>query len=79
MGWPSNRTMPSSKRCSPTRSVRWLFFKGHLSKEIVMLVRWETLELVPGSFVKKSLRQTYSDLLFSVKIENDQELNFPFS
>ncbi len=44
-----------------------------------MLVRWETLELVPGSFVKKSLRQTYSDLLFSVKIENDQELNFPFS
>jgi len=44
------------------------FFKGHLPAEVVGLVRWEELQLLPGSFVNTDLRQAHSDLLFSVPL-----------
>ena len=44
-----------------------LFFQEHLPAALVPLVDWATLELMPGSFVKQSLKQTHSDLLFSVQ------------
>ena len=39
------------------------FFKGHLPEHIASLVAWESLRLVPGSFVKQSLQQAHGDLL----------------
>ena len=40
------------------------FFKSHLPGEVVELVRWDELRLLPGSFVNTDLRQAHSDLLF---------------
>ncbi len=42
-------------------------FQNHLPPGIVAGIDWSSLTLAPGSFVKKSLRQTHSDLLFSVQ------------
>ena len=50
------------------------FFKGHLPEPVVALAQWESLTLVPGSFVKHSLQQAHSDLLFSLKTTGDREL-----
>ena len=43
-----------------------LFFQEHLPAALVPRVDWSSLALMPGSFVKQSLQQTHSDLLFSV-------------
>ena len=45
------------------------FFKSHLPSAIAAKVDWSSLVLIPGSFVKSSLQQVHSDLLFSVQIE----------
>lgn len=44
------------------------FFKSHLPPAITALIDWTTLTVLPGSFVKSSLQQVHSDLLFSVRI-----------
>lgn len=50
---------------SPERAVA--FFQGHLPPEIVSCIDWPALALLPSSFVHQDLKQTHSDLLFSVK------------
>ena len=40
-------------------------FKGNLCQNLASQVIWPTLALMPGSFVKQSLQQSHSDLLFS--------------
>ena len=44
------------------------FFKSHLPPAIAAHIDWDTLTVLPGSFVKTSLQQVHSDLLFSVRI-----------
>jgi predicted transposase/invertase (TIGR01784 family) len=44
------------------------FFKSHLPAAIVARIDWSSLTILPGSFVKSSLQQVHSDLLFSVHI-----------
>ena len=44
------------------------FFKSHLPPAIAAKVDWTSLKVLPGSFVKSSLQQVHSDLLFSVRI-----------
>jgi hypothetical protein len=44
------------------------FFKSHLAPAIVARIDWSSLAVLPGSFVKSSLQQMRSDLLFSVRI-----------
>jgi hypothetical protein len=39
-----------------------------LPPEVVAMTDWSTLELAPGSFVDEALRETLTDLLFSVRI-----------
>ena len=46
-----------------------LFFQTHLDAELVALIDWPSLKLEPASFVKQSLQQTHSDLLFSAKMD----------
>ena len=43
------------------------FFKSHLPPAIAARIEWPTLAVVPASFVKTSLQQVHSDLLFSVQ------------
>jgi predicted transposase/invertase (TIGR01784 family) len=43
-----------------------LFFQGHLPPAIVDLIQWETLKPEPTSFIKSTLQDAQSDLLFSV-------------
>ena len=45
------------------------FFQGHLPPAILACCDfdWPTLKLLPSSFVQQDLKQTHSDLLFSVK------------
>ncbi len=50
------------------------FFKSHLAGEISTHVDWRSLRVMPTSFVKNSLRQIHSDLLFSVKISGREAL-----
>ncbi|GAA5126939.1 Rpn family recombination-promoting nuclease/putative transposase [Luteolibacter yonseiensis] len=50
------------------------FFKSHLPAEVTALVEWPSLELLPGSFVKSSLQQAHSDLLFSVRMGERETL-----
>ena len=50
------------------------FFKSHLPAEIVAQIAWPSLTFVPGSFVKTSLAQLHSDLLFSVRIGDRETL-----
>ncbi len=49
------------------------FFQGHLPQEMAACVRWDSLDLVPGSFVKRSLQQAHSDLLFSAQTKGDRK------
>jgi len=44
------------------------FFKSHLPPAITERMDWPSLAVLPGSFVKASLQQVHSDLLFSVRI-----------
>ena len=44
------------------------FFKSHLTDGLVARIDWSSLTVLPGSFVKSSLQQMHSDLLFSVRI-----------
>ncbi len=50
------------------------FFKSHLPPGLVQRIDWSTLVPLPGSFVKSSLRQAHSDLLFSVRIGGRESL-----
>jgi predicted transposase/invertase (TIGR01784 family) len=45
-----------------------LFFQSHLDAGLVALIDWSSLKLEPGSFVKQSLQQTHSDLLFTARL-----------
>ena len=51
-----------------------LFFQSHLPRDIVEHAEWATLALVPGSFVKQSLQQAHSDLLFTVTVSGRETL-----
>ena len=44
------------------------FFKSHLPAALTAHIDWDSLTVLPGSFVKTSLQQVHSDLLFSVRI-----------
>ncbi|MEX1049559.1 MAG: Rpn family recombination-promoting nuclease/putative transposase [Akkermansiaceae bacterium] len=44
------------------------FFKKHLPSGISARIDWDTLKVIPTSFVKTNLQQVHSDLLFSVKL-----------
>ncbi|MES2709421.1 MAG: Rpn family recombination-promoting nuclease/putative transposase, partial [Verrucomicrobiota bacterium] len=50
------------------------FFKSHLPPALVSRMDWTTLAVLPGSFVKSSLQQIHSDLLFSVLIGERESL-----
>ena len=50
------------------------FFRSHLPPEIVAQIDWPSLLVLPGSFVKSSLQQVHSDLLFSVRIGERETL-----
>ena len=45
------------------------FFQEHLPTSVTSRVDWASLQLMPGSFVKQSLKQAHSDLLFSVNAD----------
>ncbi len=44
------------------------FFQGHLPPSIAASVDWQSLVVLPTTFVKSDLRQTHADLLFSATI-----------
>jgi len=44
------------------------FFRSHLPPAISAKIDWRSLAVLPGSFVKTSLQQVHSDLLFTVRI-----------
>lgn len=46
------------------------FFRGNLPRALVDKAEWESICLLPGSFVKSDLKQTHSDLLFSVRLRS---------
>jgi predicted transposase/invertase (TIGR01784 family) len=50
------------------------FFKSHLPPTIVAHIDWPSLRVLPGSFVKSTLQQVHSDLLFSVHIGERETL-----
>lgn len=50
------------------------FFKSHLPAGVADVIDWPTLVVLPGSFVKSSLQQVHSDLLFSVRIGQREAL-----
>ncbi|MEN3942851.1 Rpn family recombination-promoting nuclease/putative transposase [Prosthecobacter sp. SYSU 5D2] len=50
------------------------FFRQHLPAEIVEGIHWDTLALLPASFVKQNLQQTHSDLLFSADMGGKEAL-----
>ena len=50
------------------------FFKSHLPPAITAQIDWPSLLVLPGSFVKSSLQQVHSDLLFSVRIGERETL-----
>lgn len=50
------------------------FFKSHLPPALVPSIDWTTLTVLQGSFVKASLQQVHSDLLFSVLIGERETL-----
>lgn len=49
-------------------------FRRHLPAVVCRAVRWETLELQPGSFVDPALKNLQSDILYRVRLEGDGEL-----
>lgn len=52
------------------------FFKSHLPPAIAAKADWDSLKVLPGSFVKSSLQQVHSDLLFSVRIGGCEALPY---
>ena len=50
------------------------FFKSHLPAEIAARIDWPSLAVIPTSFVKSSLQQVHSDLLFSVRLGGRETL-----
>ena len=50
------------------------FFKSHLSPAVTTMIEWDSLAVLPDSFVKSSLQQVHSDLLFSVRIGERETL-----
>lgn len=50
------------------------FFRSQLPPAIAAGADWSTLALVPGSFVKRTLQQSHSDLLYTVSVEEDSLL-----
>ena len=50
------------------------FFKSHLPPAISAKIDWSSLVVHPGSFIKSSLQQVHSDLLFSVQIGSRETL-----
>lgn len=50
------------------------FFKSHLPPAITARIDWSSLTVVSGSFIKSSLQQVHSDLLFSVHIGDRETL-----
>ncbi len=50
------------------------FFQSHLPAAMAGRIDWTTLELVPTSFVKSTLQQVHSDLIFSVRIGERETL-----
>ncbi len=50
------------------------FFKSHLPPTIAGRIDWQSLVVLPGSFVKSTLQQVHSDLLFSVRIGQRETL-----
>lgn len=50
------------------------FFKNHLPPAIAARIDWPSLQVLPGSFVKSSLQQVHSDLLFSARLGEHQTL-----
>ncbi|RYD62541.1 MAG: Rpn family recombination-promoting nuclease/putative transposase, partial [Verrucomicrobiaceae bacterium] len=77
MNWPTplpKLTTGFSKAVFSQPEHAVAFFRSHLPPELVEKIDWNTLTLVPGSFVKSSLRQAHSDLLFSVQMGGRQTL-----
>lgn len=56
----------------PERAIA--FLKSHLPATIAARVDWPTLKVLPTTFVKSSLQQLQSDLVFSLKIGNRDAL-----
>jgi predicted transposase YdaD len=50
------------------------FFKSDLPPSITSKIDWSSLVMIPGSFVKSSLQQVLSDLLFSVRVGERETL-----
>lgn len=50
------------------------FFRSHLPPAIAAQADWSTLVVVPGSFVRHTLQQTHSDLLYTVSTGEGQML-----
>ncbi len=50
------------------------FLQTALPAELKQNIKWPTLKLQPGSFVSKELRAFYSDILYSVKMEEQEIL-----
>jgi predicted transposase/invertase (TIGR01784 family) len=50
------------------------FFKSHLPPAIAARIAWPSLAVIPTSFVKSSLQQVHSDLLFSVSLSGRETL-----
>ena len=49
-------------------------FKSHLPPALAAKMDWNSLVVLPGSFVKTSLQQLHSDLLFSVRVGERETL-----
>ncbi len=50
------------------------FFRQHLPPDLAAGIAWDSLVLMPSSFVKQDLQQIHSDLLFSAKIQGREAL-----
>ena len=48
------------------------FFQSHLNQALVTSINWDSLRLEPSSFVKRDLKQSHSDLLFTATIGAQQ-------
>lgn len=46
-----------------------LFFRRHLDPALVACIDWSSLKLEAGSFVKQTLSQTHTDLLFTARFD----------
>ncbi|MEI6676680.1 MAG: Rpn family recombination-promoting nuclease/putative transposase [Verrucomicrobiota bacterium] len=50
------------------------FFQNHLPAEVTSRIDWQSLKLQPGSFVKTTLQQVHSDLLFKTRLDGRETL-----